>query len=345
MLPTQMLVVLPHSSRWHHVPRCRRGEVLFFSFFSSGLTLMLAYRMRHLSSTQGLYLRDTWHMAEKKKMLTGAQVKCDERPGICLNCERLHLECQRADGSKAAPAAAELSKSSSYSPSTPLGEVGIKRKRTFRSCVQCRASKARCSGQKPSCDRCIQRGVDCVYDEDSAPQWTRVVQQPDAPTYTSPSVSDGTNQLKDDATGSHQILSEGVDESPTQISMSIETPVNTAATPPTSTSAAHPTITLRRSVSARNLGASEGPDSLDWYLELLPRFTVKFLTPIRLFRPQLPNRQRVRILAKEYFENIHPLRCYAFIHRPSFIQRLDESSNDDHSRNALLHVVCALGAK
>lgn len=51
------------------------------------------------------------------------------------------------------------------------------------------------------------------------------------------------------------------------------------------------------------------------------------------------------MLVKEYFENIHPLRCYAFIHRPSFLQRLEESSTEDHARNGLLHVVCALGAK
>jgi len=51
------------------------------------------------------------------------------------------------------------------------------------------------------------------------------------------------------------------------------------------------------------------------------------------------------MLVKEYFENIHPLRCYAFIHRPSFIQRLEESSNEDHAGNGLLYVVCALGAK
>lgn len=51
------------------------------------------------------------------------------------------------------------------------------------------------------------------------------------------------------------------------------------------------------------------------------------------------------MLVKEYFENIHPLRCYAFIHRPSFLQRIEESSNEDHARNSLLHIVCALGAK
>jgi len=66
---------------------------------------------------------------------------------------------------------------------------------------------------------------------------------------------------------------------------------------------------------------------------------------LRLFKVQLPSRQQIRMLVKEYFENVHPLRCYAFIHRPSFIQRLDESSNEDHARNGLLHVVCALGAK
>lgn len=252
-------------------------------------------------------------------------MKCDERPGICLNCERLHLECQRADGTKAA--SVEQS-TSSQSPGISLGDVGVKRKRTFRSCAQCRSAKARCSGQKPSCARCIQRSVDCVYDEDAAPQWTRVVQQPNPPSDTSPRRRDSTIYAEDGATNQEEHLNHDRDDSPTRVTMSIEAPTQVSSTRPPATASTFAPVPLRRSVSARPTNADEGPDSLSW-----------------LFRPQLPNRQKVRILAKEYFENVHPLRCYAFIHRPSFIQRLDESSSEDHAKNALLHIVCALGAK
>ncbi|KAI8627871.1 fungal-specific transcription factor domain-containing protein [Xylariaceae sp. FL1651] len=61
----------------------------------------------------------------------------------------------------------------------------------------------------------------------------------------------------------------------------------------------------------------------------------------------LPDQARIRQLIDAYFVNVHPLRCLGFIHIPSFKQRLDlmdpNSSNLDH--NALLYVVCALGAR
>lgn len=170
--------------------------------------------------------------------------------------------------------------------------------------------------------------MDCVYEEDSTPQWTRVVQQPNPPADTSPRPRDSTIHVEHDATSQDENTIANHSDSPTHVTMSIETPTHTASTRPPTTANVLPAAPLRRSVSVRTTTAEEGPDSLSW-----------------LFRPQLPNRQKVRILAKEYFENVHPLRCYAFIHRPSFIQRLDESSSEDHARNALLHIVCALGAK
>lgn len=65
----------------------------------------------------------------------------------------------------------------------------------------------------------------------------------------------------------------------------------------------------------------------------------------RLTETQLPSRGRCRILVKEYFDNIHPLRSFSFIHRPSFVQRLDEGLLVNGPGHILLHVVCALGAK
>ncbi|KAJ5683574.1 hypothetical protein N7462_006739 [Penicillium macrosclerotiorum] len=58
----------------------------------------------------------------------------------------------------------------------------------------------------------------------------------------------------------------------------------------------------------------------------------------------LPSPWKVRLLVEEYFKNIHPLRCFAFIHRPSFLQKLERQSTKSYQKHALLHIICALGA-
>jgi len=192
-------------------------------------------------------------------------VKCDERPGTCLNCERLNLECQNADGTSATPTEPEDVRASQVSDSS-LGEVGVKRKRTFRSCTQCRASKARCSGGRPKCARCVQRAVPCVYDEVSIPQWTRVVQsnrQSDVQTETSTS---GSSNTKDrlEVTGSRQISVDTRDRSP-PITISIEQPGQTATGPDLQPPTTGPYFPFRGSSSLGAFDADEGPDSLEWY--------------------------------------------------------------------------------
>ncbi len=46
-----------------------------------------------------------------------------------------------------------------------------KRKRTFRSCTECRATKTRCSGDRPDCVRCRQKALQCNYNDSSEPVW------------------------------------------------------------------------------------------------------------------------------------------------------------------------------
>lgn len=91
------------------------------------------------------------------------KVKCDETPGICANCQRLHLTCEQYNGSSTAPTAVEPSQAN------PHG----KRRRAYRSCLCCRASKSRCTGELPDCLRCTQRGLRCEYDTDTTPKWTQ----------------------------------------------------------------------------------------------------------------------------------------------------------------------------
>ncbi|KAJ5937308.1 hypothetical protein N7454_004963, partial [Penicillium verhagenii] len=60
---------------------------------------------------------------------------------------------------------------------------------------------------------------------------------------------------------------------------------------------------------------------------------------------QLPDRGKIGLLVEEFFNNIHPLRCFAFIHRPSFLQRLDRDGPKRYQSHALLHIICALGGQ
>ncbi|KAJ5676184.1 hypothetical protein N7462_009081, partial [Penicillium macrosclerotiorum] len=64
-----------------------------------------------------------------------------------------------------------------------------------------------------------------------------------------------------------------------------------------------------------------------------------------LYAPELPERDSLEILIGEYFTHIHPLRCFGFIHKPSFMQHLDEDLESCRNSESLLHVVCAMGAK
>jgi hypothetical protein len=49
-------------------------------------------------------------------------------------------------------------------------------------------------------------------------------------------------------------------------------------------------------------------------------------------------------VVEQYFANVHPIRCFAFVHKPSFMRQLDKGFTTDEE-SALLHIVCAHGAK
>ncbi|KAF1848771.1 uncharacterized protein K460DRAFT_280242 [Cucurbitaria berberidis CBS 394.84] len=201
------------------------------------------------------------------------KVKCDERPNGCLNCERLQLDCVQNG------AVATAAKRSSASFETV---VGIKRKRTFRSCVPCRDSKVKCSGERPICTRCQQRRTTCVYDaEQNEPAWVHSISTPVANT---PDYSSVVASAQSPRTALTPMLSE-------------------AAIP----------------------GC---PPSLTW-----------------LFATQLPPKLKLHALLDAYFNNVHPIRVFAFEHKPSFIRMLDEGQLIDSSDQALLHIMCALGAR
>lgn len=122
-------------------------------------------RLCCLSSAKGTLHPPSYVATIFELGLSATQVKCDERPGGCANCERLQLKCPGNDLEQL-PSVDELK----LPP-----QAGGKRNKTYRSCGQCRASKTRCSGDRPVCLRCKRKNQNCVYDSDPDPAWARAV--------------------------------------------------------------------------------------------------------------------------------------------------------------------------
>lgn len=51
----------------------------------------------------------------------------------------------------------------------------------------------------------------------------------------------------------------------------------------------------------------------------------------------------MRQYVEAYFVHIHPLRCLSFVHKPSFMQRLDRGECIEVFGEALLYIICAFG--
>lgn len=85
---------------------------------------------------------------------------------MCGNCARLRLDCS---GYATSPNA--LSQELAEYP-----RESSKGKRTYRSCKACRASKTKCSGERPTCRRCQAKEFNCIYPVSSQPEWIRRVQ-------------------------------------------------------------------------------------------------------------------------------------------------------------------------
>ena len=204
------------------------------------------------------------------------KVRCDERRPVCLNCERLNLPCTPSKDQSQTQARRQ----------EPTATAGFKRKRTFRSCIGCRASKTRCSGDKPVCVRCREKSLQCDYNDESEPAWKEQLKMTAAIQSPTRQASAGARSHENGQTSGHTSLSS----------------------------------TTHNSMSYR-------PHDDSWDLS----------------SPDLPEIDKIRILVEYYFMNIHPLRCFGFLHKPSFMRRLD-AGDTDCADDALLHIVCALGA-
>ncbi|OAA47225.1 Fungal transcriptional regulatory protein [Beauveria brongniartii RCEF 3172] len=241
------------------------------------------------------------------------KVKCDGRPNGCRNCERLQLDCVADDGSTA-PSTSSAAVAAAVKRSSSASAVALKKIRTYRSCNACRLSKTKCDGDRPKCGRCVAKQVECVYDGGAAPRWTRNL---DRPVSTALSHANGTDAATGAADG---LLRASVEkERSSFLAGERRLPPRQDDTPANSDGGEQSGQEGKPNVSI--------PDGQSW-----------------LVSPSLPSGRNLRRVVDQYFTNLHPLRCFAFVHKPTFMRQLDKGlTTDDES--ALLHIVCAHGAK
>ncbi|ATY65349.1 Fungal transcriptional regulatory [Cordyceps militaris] len=234
------------------------------------------------------------------------KVKCDGRPNGCRNCERLQLDCVADDGTPAS-AASSAAAASTVKRSSSASAAALKKIRTYRSCNACRLSKTKCDGDRPKCGRCTVKKVDCVYDGGSAPRWTRNLDRPALVSGAAEAAGDGG------------LLPTVEKERSAFLAGERRLPPRQDDTPANSDTGGEGSQSGREGVSI--------PEGQSW-----------------LVSPSLPNGRNLRRVVEQYFTNLHPLRCFAFVHKPTFMRQLDKGlTTDDES--ALLHIVCAHGAK
>lgn len=78
--------------------------------------------------------------------------------------------------------------------------------------------------------------------------------------------------------------------------------------------------------------------------ERLPPPSVDSTTLSWLYQSELLQPKQIRILLTHYFQNFHTLRCFAFVHKPSFLHKFDEQLTAGTHKTALIHVMCSIGA-
>ncbi|CAI7609580.1 unnamed protein product [Penicillium pancosmium] len=83
------------------------------------------------------------------------KVRCDRRPGCCVNCERLDFACSFKKNTS-------ILTNRRPSPKETV-QNRPERRRGTQACIECRRQKARCSGELPECTNCHRRQRSCQY--------------------------------------------------------------------------------------------------------------------------------------------------------------------------------------
>ncbi|SMR63451.1 unnamed protein product [Zymoseptoria tritici ST99CH_1A5] len=242
------------------------------------------------------------------------KVRCDERPGRCFNCERLGLICASSGtgasgspGNQILPSRADASFSNGHTNGNHSAYASAAASPTATTTGLKRKRTYRsCSACRLSKTRCSGQKPACLRCREKALRCA---------------YEDETEP----AWKQRVVLPSGASSGPASPSLndySTETRspsrrLDSATTPTGSLGLASPVA-----ISANGVG-----EDLSW-----------------LVSPRLPEHHRTRVLVERYFANVHHLRCFAFLHKPTFLQRLDSDADKKHDSNPLLHVVCALGA-
>ncbi|KJZ74777.1 hypothetical protein HIM_05894 [Hirsutella minnesotensis 3608] len=255
------------------------------------------------------------------------QVKCDGRPDGCRNCERLQLDCIGDAGGKAVSRAAGASgETPDGGPETP---VALRKIRTYRSCQNCRLSKTKCDGARPECARCAAKGFDCVYDGGDAPRWTSSLLK----RLSSGEAEDGDQKDDDHDRGSSKAGS---------VKLAADNPL---PDPVPSSFVRRKRPKVKDTSAIDDLETDDYPPSTNRLSEDGLSSPSSSSHPLLwLLSSDLPTARNLRRVVEQYFANVHPLRCFSFVHKPSFMRQLDKGlTSDDES--ALLHIICAHGAR
>ena len=94
-------------------------------------------------------------------------MRCDGRIGGCENCLRLDFECSLSKPELFQEQAGHSTAVSGGKGISADGQLRLERRRVSIACFQCRHKKAKCSGDLPSCQRCLRRHVQCQYPSSS----------------------------------------------------------------------------------------------------------------------------------------------------------------------------------
>ncbi|KAF5024521.1 hypothetical protein F66182_3461 [Fusarium sp. NRRL 66182] len=107
------------------------------------------------------------------------KVGCDGNPRGCDNCKRLRFAC------------------SLLAPPLEDGDnlEVLERRRVSRACVPCRDRKLKCSGRRPTCSRCLGRGVACHYPTSTRPSRSPQAEPSNASDFTSPDQDSGAAEI------------------------------------------------------------------------------------------------------------------------------------------------------
>ncbi|KAM0540720.1 hypothetical protein ACHAPJ_013536 [Fusarium lateritium] len=187
--------------------------------------------------------------------------------------------------------------------------VSLRKIRTYRSCTSCRVSKTKCDGDRPRCSRCCARNLECQYDGGSAPRWARNLSK--APT------SGSTEEDLESSLDASSIAGD---------------------------STRSPSLIQSREIDAATSHRSSTRDTSNINPPIDFSDDTELSIHSWLVSQELPSGNNIRTVVDHYFANIHPLRCFAFVHRPSFTRQLDKGFESDDEK-ALLHIICAQGAK